>query len=753
MDLWNKEITVANRFIYYYASFAKRIYGFVIRRDGDNVPDEHYVGHFAPQPTRQKAPRRRRRQALVQEDFHRQGDPKAPLPMPKGRWEGTPEPNEIVLFRYRKRLMLGYCQEIDRKTLSVVAEDRRRLTVRRSALIYLTGTDAADDSDLFRTYAASVRALSSHIDLEEVWELVREDDTPLAIADIASLYWAGEIDASRWAALCLHLDGGCPYFTSHGGSDCLPLASDEVQNRKHVLESRKALDEEWDEFLHWLASDADESYDPDTLTEKQQRWLEQVRQFALWGDEAQDRKQARSILSKVSPGSKSRQRRAFELLVSKGVWKSDENLDLVRSEIPTGFPDDVLQDANGVELHETLRYARRRRLRWRRLFSLDVGRLSGAALSLRRTWTGGYELGVHIPDVSAMVPRDSLLDSAASDRMATVELPDRTIPMLPDELVEGLRRLPTGEGRPWLSLLVQLDRQLNPRASKLVSTVAPLHHSLTGADARAALAEGRGTPLGRKLRALRRLSDQLREDRIRNGAYPPSDLPDRRVTVGDDGVQVVQTDASEELVRISDELALLASTQVSRWCADNGLDVMYETQRPPESRALLDAIPHPVVRRHEVRRQSPTVGFSDLPERHHGLGVSACCPVCRPADRYPDLVVQRQILHFLATGEPLHSREELDLIRFRAQEELDQFAGLRYRRERYLLLKHLSPAAGDIYPAVVLHLRRDGALVELIDLPLKSVVRPRDPVSVGDEIQLRLTGVDLWRSQAHFAVD
>ncbi|MDP6778199.1 MAG: RNB domain-containing ribonuclease [Candidatus Latescibacteria bacterium] len=429
MDLWNKEITVANRFIYYYANFVKRVYGFVIQREGDNVPDEHYVGHFAPHPRDKRASRRRRRDRHppVQEEFHRQGDPKAPLQVPKGRWQGTPETNEIVLFRYRKRPMLGYCQELQRKTLTVVAEDRRCLTVRRRALIYLTGAIASDDSNLFRTYAASVRALSSHIDLEEVWEIVREDGTPLSVSDIGSLYWDGEIDASRWAALCMHLEAGCPHFTADTNRAYLPLASEEVRNRKHALEGRKALDEEWDEFLNWLASGSDEAFDPGTLTEKQLHWLEQIRQFALWGDEARDRKQARAILAEASPGSKSRQRRAFELLASKGVWSEDENLDLIRSEIPVEFTDDVLRDAHEVDLGEILKHSPRRRLRWRRLFSLHFGALSHAALSLRRTWTGGYELGVHIPDAAAMVPKDSALDRAASDRMATIELPDRTV--------------------------------------------------------------------------------------------------------------------------------------------------------------------------------------------------------------------------------------------------------------------------------------------------------------------------------------
>ena len=162
MDLWNKEITVANRFIYYYANFVKRVYGFVIRRDGANVPEEHYVGHFAPHPSDKRAPRRRRdRRTPVQAEFHRQGDPKAPLPMPTGRWEGTPDPDEIVLFRYHKRLMLGYCQEIHRRTLSLVAEDRRHLTVRRNALIYLTGAGASDAALLPVSFAPSPLPLLS----------------------------------------------------------------------------------------------------------------------------------------------------------------------------------------------------------------------------------------------------------------------------------------------------------------------------------------------------------------------------------------------------------------------------------------------------------------------------------------------------------------------------------------------------------------------------------------------------------------
>ena len=33
----NKEITVANKFIFYYANFVEKIYGYVLGRDGSNI--------------------------------------------------------------------------------------------------------------------------------------------------------------------------------------------------------------------------------------------------------------------------------------------------------------------------------------------------------------------------------------------------------------------------------------------------------------------------------------------------------------------------------------------------------------------------------------------------------------------------------------------------------------------------------------------------------------------------------------------
>ncbi len=752
MEILNKEIIVANRFIYYYANFVERIYGFVLRKDGENLPEEHYVGRLRPLDRKRRWSGRSARRTSIRSKIHRQGDPQNPRPAQKGRWGTDPDPGEIVLFLYRRRLMLGYfLPRVRGRKIAVIAEDQRRLSLRKNALIYLTGITTSDDPDILQAYAASIRALAAHIDLEEIWEPFKEDPEPLSISDIATLYWEDEIDASRWIALYLHLRGACPYFEDRGANTWVPLKPEDAQTRKTLFNRREAQSQELAEFLYWFSQSEADPYAPETLTQRQQHWLEQIQQYALWGTEARESKQAKKFLSAISPGSGDLQRRAFDLLMNKGVWQSDENLDLIRAEIPLDFSKEAIRMADAIDPDEILKSGRRRKLWRHRPFSLHNRRSPELAFSLKRRWLGGYELGVHIPDVASLVPAGSALDRAASDRMATLHLPDRELPLLPPRLSENLCRFQVGEQRPALSLLWKLDRNWVVKSLNVVPSVITNRECLSYTDAEA-VCEGQDHPLGKTLQLLDRLAQQLGARRKQAGALPASNLPDLRIEIEGEEISIREEDPTNKAHRIVQELSIFASVEMGKWCASKTLPVIYETRDPLEHRDALEQIPHPVVRRHEIRRQTPPVSFSAEPGVHHSLGVSACCPILSPAQRYPDLMVQRQVRHYLINGEALYQPEEIDLIRYRAQEELDQLDRLRYRRERYMVLKHLSTSTDQIFSAVVLHLRRDGALVELTDLPLKTVVRPHGSVSVGDVIQVRLAGVDLWRSQAHMAV-
>ncbi|MCD0171651.1 RNB domain-containing ribonuclease, partial [Deinococcus sp. 23YEL01] len=145
--------------------------------------------------------------------------------------------------------------------------------------------------------------------------------------------------------------------------------------------------------------------------------------------------------------------------------------------------------------------------------------------------SGGLtRLWVHVADVAALVPADSALDLEARARGATLYLPDQTIGMLPDELVEktGLGLHPT---TPALSISLDLDADGNAEAVDVQLTTVRVTR-LTYTQAQAAL-DANQEPFV----TLARLARASRDLRVQEGALS-IDLPEVRVKAGPDGALV-----------------------------------------------------------------------------------------------------------------------------------------------------------------------------------------------------------------------
>ena len=118
--------------------------------------------------------------------------------------------------------------------------------------------------------------------------------------------------------------------------------------------------------------------------------------------------------------------------------------------IPTDWPRDVSEQAAafGTEVPNGA-LKDRVDLRNTNLLTIDGAdaRDFDDAISLRRLENGHWQLGVHIADVSHFVKEKSALDNEAKDRATSVYLPDRVIPMLPEELSNHLCSLVPGKDR------------------------------------------------------------------------------------------------------------------------------------------------------------------------------------------------------------------------------------------------------------------------------------------------------------------
>ena len=693
-----REITISNRYLYYYASLLKRIYGLIIRNEHKNQPDERYIGH-------------------LDEDA-------IPSSQEEGRLPGTPVQDEIVLFRFRKRLLLGTCQAVLPRKISeitVLSEDGRRLRFHHPNLVYLTGTSSTDVP--LKTYAMAVRALSREIDLEAVWEIAVESATPLSLTEIADLFYNTEIDATQWIALYLHLHGACPYFQPQFSNTYSPYTVDQAYFRRQHNSRKKDRDEEREEFIHAMANNA-ESIDEHTLTPRQQTYLEQIRQYALWGSESQHAIHAQALISEICKIRKNRQKSAVELLIKKKVWKRDQNLDLLRAEVPTAFSDLAIRQAEA--LAPTCG-----NLKKQPVFVLHPPDHPNIALSYRRRLFWGAEFGVHIPDIGALIPKDSHIDRDAAERMARIPFPDHPIPMLPTRFAHDLGQFQSDKTHPALSIFWRVNRAGRIKDFCITQTAVINKADLSLEDIDHALNDSTH-PQHRAIQFFSQLSARRHKT--------------RQTAMHDHEEQSPPNHAHH----IARELSLLAGIAIGRWCNNKGIPAIYEMRDPLENTESITQIPHPVVRRHELHRQTPNTDLNTTPETHHGYGISHYCPITQPTTRYTDLVMQRQIDHYLKTEQSLYTVDDLNTLRYRMWETQDLIDDLVHRRTRDLMLQSWKNQIGREFRAVVLHLKMRGVLVKLLDHSFKTVIYPGYPVEVGDEIDLRLTGIDRWKGWAHF---
>ena len=92
------------------------------------------------------------------------------------------------------------------------------------------------------------------------------------------------------------------------------------------------------------------------------------------------------------------------------------------------------------------------------------------AISLKKLG-GGWELGVHIADVSYYVKEKNALDRAATSRGTSVYFTDKVVPMLPEALSNGACSLNADEDKYAITARISLDGEGNITDLKLSPTI------------------------------------------------------------------------------------------------------------------------------------------------------------------------------------------------------------------------------------------------------------------------------------------
>lgn len=147
---------------------------------------------------------------------------------------------------------------------------------------------------------------------------------------------------------------------------------------------------------------------------------------------------------------------------------------LAANGIQLTFSDEVQEQARALEsagIHPK-EIEKRLDLRDEPIFTIDGADTKDIddAISLKKTETG-WELGVHIADVSHYVTPGTPLDKCAFERGTSVYYADSVIPMLPRELSNGICSLNPQEDRLAFSALMELDGKGDLKHYRFAKTV------------------------------------------------------------------------------------------------------------------------------------------------------------------------------------------------------------------------------------------------------------------------------------------
>ena len=299
----------------------------------------------------------------------------------------------------------------------------------------------------------------------------------------------------------------------------------------------------------------------------------------------------------------------------------------------------------------------------------------------------GWRLHVAIADVSHYVTPDSALDAEAYRRGTSVYFPQRVVPMLPEELSNGLCSLRPGVDRLCMLCELSLDAKGSIKRAKFQRAVMHSHARLTYSQAASILIDQdqqlrkQYADVVPSLEALYRLYKTLQKSRQQRGAIEFESNESRFEFDRHGQVSQLVPVQRNDAHRLIEECMILANIAAARYLHRKRLPTLYRVHAPPTADRLDDLRAFLKLHRltlsggtapsakdyarlyQRIRDRADAAVLSMMMlrsmqqalyqprnEGHFGLALEHYAHFTSPIRRYPDLVVHRAIAHAIKGG-------------------------------------------------------------------------------------------------------
>ncbi|MBW1951494.1 MAG: ribonuclease R [Deltaproteobacteria bacterium] len=475
-------------------------------------------------------------------------------------------------------------------------------------------------------------------------------------------------------------------------------------------------------------------------------------------------------------------------------------------DLPRRFPTRVLREARQVP-REVPAAARAGRLDLRELLTVtidgDKARDFDDGVALVKKADGSFILYVSIADVSYYVNPGSALDAEAYQRGNSIYFPHLVLPMLPEELSNGICSLNPGVERLAVTVTLNYNAQGRLLSSRFNRSVVQSQARLTYNQVQEILESHDlawvqyNPELVEMLTSMAELCQLLRDRRKERGSLLLS-IPEAEVRLDDQGVPTdIRRIDHLQAHQLIEEFMIAANEAAARCLGEPAIFRVHDVPDPDKMQAFRRAMSrlgyrlppeadyNPLILREffdqiqdtpvaylvqiMLLRSLKQARYAASNVGHYGLAAPIYTHFTSPIRRYPDLMVHRLLLDRLQKTGPSEGPDEEELAdqaRFLSARER-----LAIEAEREMLarmqVRCLAEHVGEIFHGTISGVSAFGffvsldeifaeGLVRLVDLPddyykfqesrLRLIGRRRGrSFQVGDRVQVRVAHVDLRR--------
>lgn len=471
--------------------------------------------------------------------------------------------------------------------------------------------------------------------------------------------------------------------------------------------------------------------------------------------------------------------------VARVLGKAGENNAEIHSimaefDLPFEFPDFVEQAAEAIKDKIGVTEIRKRKdYREVLTFTIDPADAKDFddAISYKKLDNGNHEIGVHIADVTHYVKPDSQLENEAFDRATSVYLVDRTVPMLPERLSNGLCSLRPHEDKLTFAAIFEVDDNANLISEWFGRTIIHSDRRFTYEEAQEGIETHKGD-FADELVQLNTIAKKLKTNRFNHGAVN-FESTEVKFKLDEDGKPLgIIPKVRQDAHKLIEEFMLLANKQVATFVykmkkGDNKNTFVYRTHDFPDPEKIETFSGFAKRFGHELKTDNASISKSlnsllnqieGKPEQnvlqqlavrsmakakyttdamgHFGLAFAHYSHFTSPIRRYPDMMVHRLLQHYLDGGKSADKNDYEDKC-VQSSEREKRAAEAERASIKYKQVEFMSMVEDKVFEGLISGVTEWGIYVEIVETKCEGMVRLvdlKDDYYEFDEKNFRVIG-------------